>query len=219
MKAYEASKEYKVWRALEKQTLKYAYKNLESSSEWQMVLAALKQASLTKEYQEMIKAQNAVRATQAFKKTKKEAESRIYRCDREGCGPYQGYRDEVRDSKEFKVWKSADKAYKATKEYKAAESLAQSQREKLRNEFRAIELVKKEIKEGIQYIAESIKMDFWRIIQYCVLSQSMSMACLYSISLIPKNWEDDLWYGKETTYDWLGRPEYYDFEGEYYWEY
>lgn len=219
LKAYEASKEYKVWRALEKQTLKYAYKNLESSSEWQMVLAALKQASLTKEYQEMIKAQNAVRATQAFKETKKEAEGRIYRYDREGCGPYQSYIETVRDSKEFKVWKAADKAYKATKEYKAAESLAQSQREKLRNEFREIELVKKEIKEGIQYIAESIKMNFWQIRQYCGLFQSMSMACMYSLSLIPKNWEDDLWYGKEITYDELGRIEYYDFEGEYYWEY
>lgn len=219
LKAYEASKEYKVWRALEKQTLKYAYKNLESSSEWQMVLAALKQASLTKEYQEMIKAQNAVRATQAFKETKKEAESRIYRCDREGCGPYQGYRAEVRDSKEFKVWKSADKAYKATKEYKAAESLAQSQREKLRNEFRAIELVKKEIKEGIQYIAESIKIGFMVIPRPCGLATSLSMACLYGYGLIPKNWEDDLWYGKETTYDDLGRIEDEGFEMEYYWEY
>lgn len=220
LKAYEASKEYKVWRALEKQVLKYAYKNLESSSEWQMVLAALKQASLTKEYQEMIKAQNAVRATQAFKETKKEAESRIYECDRGGCGPYQVNRDEVRDSKEFKVWKATDKAYKATKEYKAAESLAQSQREKLRNEFRAIELVKKEIKEGEQYIAESIKIDFWHIRQYCSLATSLSLACMRSISLIPKNWEDDLWYGKETTYDELGRQQEDDsFAIEYYWEY
>lgn len=218
LKAYEASKEYKVWRALEKQTLKYAYKNLESSSEWQMVLAALKQASLTKEYQEMTKAQNAVRATQAFKQTKKEAESRIYECNREGCGPYQGYRERVRNSKEFKVWKAADKAYKATKEYKAAESLAQSQREKLRNEFRAIELVKKEIDEGRDDIAESIKIGFMVIPRPCGLA-SWSMACLYGYGLIPKNWEDDLWYGKETTYDDLGRPEYYSFEGEYYWEY
>ncbi|RDU52230.1 hypothetical protein [Helicobacter sp. MIT 01-3238] len=219
LKAYEASKEYKVWRALEKQTLKYAYKNLESSSEWQTVLVALKQASLTKEYQEMTKAQNAVRATQAFKETKKEAESRIYRCDREGCGPYQWSREGVRDSKEFKVWKAADKAYKATKEYKAAESLAQSQREKLRNEFRAIELVKKEIKEGIKYIAESIKKDFMVIPRPCGLATSLSMACLYGYYLIPKNWEDDLWYGKETTYDELGRIEDEGFEIEYYWEY
>lgn len=118
------------------------------------------------------------------------------------------------------MWKAADKAYKATKEYKAAESLAQSQREKLRNEFRAIELVKKEIDEGRDDIAESIKIGFMVIPRPCGLATSLSMACLYGYYLIPKNWEDDLWYGKETTYDEIGRmAEDYSFEGEYYWEY
>lgn len=71
LKAYEATKEYKVWRALEKQVLESAHKTLQSASEWQMVLAAVKQSFSTKEYQKMIKAQNAVKATQAFKEAKK----------------------------------------------------------------------------------------------------------------------------------------------------
>lgn len=215
LKAYEATKEYKVWRALEKQTLEYAHKNLYSTNEWQKLLAALKQGSLTKEYQEMIKAENAVRATQAFKNTKKEAESRIYSCgDRYGvCGGYPEYRDEVRESKEFKVWQAADKAYKATKEYKAAQSLAQSQKEKLKNEFRAIELVKKEMKEGRDDIAESIKIHFMALRRPCGLYNGME--CMEANYLIPKNWEQDLWYGKETTYDWMGRPEQHIFEGKY----
>ena len=215
LKAYEATKEYKVWRALEKQTLEYANKNLYSTNEWQKLLAALKQASLTKEYQEMIKAENAVRATQAFKNTKKEAESRIYNCSGRyyECDGYPGYRHAVRESKEFKVWQAADKAYKATKEYKAAQSLAQSQKEKLKNEFKAIELVKKEMKEGRDDIAESIKIHFMGLRIYCGLYYGME--CMYVNHLIPKNWEQDLWYSKETTYDWMGRPEQHIFEVDY----
>lgn len=90
----------------------------------------------------------------------------------------------------------------------------------MQNEFREIELVKKEIKEGRDDIAESIKIHFMMIPRPCGLAISLSMACLYGYYLIPKNWEDDLWYGKEATYDELGRMEEGEgFEIEYYWEY
>ena len=113
--AYEATKEYKAWRALEKQALDSVNSALASTSEYQEVEIAQNKAYSTKEYQAMIKAQNAVRATQHYKNIKEIADSG-YSCNFD-CYGYYWYHLEIRKSKEFKAWQVADKAFVDTSEF------------------------------------------------------------------------------------------------------
>lgn len=145
--AYEATKEYKAWRALEKQALDSVNSALASTSEFQRVEIARNKAYSTKEYQAMIKAQNAVRTTQHFKNIKQEAkamnagEGYDSSFDPYGCISYSGCRSNIRESKEFKAWQAANERFMATDEFKAWQvAIKASQTTK---EYKARELVKK----------------------------------------------------------------------------
>lgn len=204
--AYEATKEYKAWRALEKQALDSVNSALASTSEYQKMKIAENKAHSTKECQAMIKAQNAVRATQHFKNIKEIADSG-YSCNYTDCDGYYWYHLKIRESKEFLAWQAADKACVATSEFKAwqIETIWRLQDTK---EYKARELVKNEIREGAENFINTeaihIRKFGYSNLEYWFVERDSSGDILY----IPKNWEYDLWYGETpnhfdpTIYDW-----------------
>lgn len=210
--AYEATKEYKAWRALEKQALDSVNSALASTSEYKEAEIAQNKAHSTKEYQAMIKAQNAVRATQHFKDIKEVIKSRnegskpddyVYR----GCYTYNDCRSNIRESKEFKAWQVANERFEATDEFgewQIVTKLLQTTKE-----YKARELVKKEIREGSEYDDLGIFNHVLAIRKFGIKDKPcLEMAHMRSFSyycdfydfeplIIPKNWEYDLWYGGE----------------------
>lgn len=198
--AYEATKEYKAWRALEKQALDSVNSALASTSEYQNAEIAQNKAHSTKEYQAMIKAQNAVRATQHYKNIKELADGG-FSCDYESCdGSYDLYRLEIRKSKEFLAWQAADKAFVATNEVEAWQIATKWLQDT--KEYKARELVKNEVREGVEnYInTEAIRI---RRFGYSGLSNWFAESAPDSGLYIPKNWEYDLWYGNDDFTEFL----------------
>lgn len=157
--AYETTKEYKAWRALEKQALDSVNSALASTSEYQKAEIARNKAYSTKEYQAMIKAQNAVRATQHFKsieevielKNKRDyaAYAAYYDHNYNNCLTYIDCRFNIRKSKEFKAWQIANERFMATDEFKAWQVAVKAFQ--TTKEYKARELVKKEIRERNDY--------------------------------------------------------------------
>lgn len=198
--AYEATKEYKAWRALEKQALDSVNSALASTSEYQKAEIARNKAYSTKEYQAMIKAQNAVRATQHYKNIKEIADSG-YSCDFD-CYGYRLYRYEIRESKEFKAWEVAAKAFVATNEAKAWQVAIKAYQ--TTKEYKAIELVKKEIRVGnadAHTEANIIRKFGYSETLYCETDETFCGTDGHSSIYIPKNWEHDLWYGDEEYFN------------------
>ena len=193
--AYEATKEYKAWRALEKQALDSVNSALASTSVYQEAEIARNKAYSTKEYQAIIKAQNAVMATQHFKNIKEIAD-RGSTCT-EICDEYSSFRYSIRESKEFLAWQAADKAFVATNEFKAWQVVVKAYQ--ATKEYKARALVKKEIKEGRENAAntEAIYIRKFGRSQtlFCATDESGCGADMMGVLLIPKNWEYDLWYG------------------------
>lgn len=221
--AYEATKEYKAWRALEKQALDSVNSALASTSEYQKAEIARNKAYSTKEYQAMIKAQNAVRATQHYKDIKEIAkamnagEGYDSSFDTGVCILYGGCRSNIRESKEFKAWQIANERFMATDEFRAWQvAIKASQTTK---EYKARELVKKEIKEGRENIANTgaiyiRKFEHSKTL-YCYTLVAGCLEDVEEFSVIPKNWEYDLWYGDDDIYS----PTSYFDPRKYDWEY
>ncbi|RDU53529.1 hypothetical protein [Helicobacter sp. MIT 01-3238] len=210
--AYEATKEYKAWRALEKQALDSVNSALASTSEYQKAEIARNKAYSTKEYQAMIKAQNAVRATQDFKNIKEIADrGYVYVSESNGCNKYCAFRYDIRKSKEFLAWEVAAKAFVTTNESKAWQVAVKAYQ--TTKEYKARELVNKEIRVGNNADAHTeanyIRKGAFSDTLYCGNDNLCYTDGYHSISdmLIPKNWEHDLWYGGE------------DFNGFYSYEY
>lgn len=193
--AYEATKEYKAWRALEKQALDSVNSALASTSEYQKAEIARNKAYSTKEYQAMIKAQNAVRATQHYKNIKEIADSG-YSCDFD-CYGYRFYRYEIRRSKEFLAWEVATKAFVATNEAKSWQVAVKAYQ--TNKEYKAIELVKKEIRVGIENFINTeaihIRKSGYSETLSCETDENYCGGSDDDGLVIPKNWEHDLWYG------------------------
>lgn len=207
--AYEATKEYKAWRTLEKQALDSVNSALASTSEYQEAEIAQNKAHSTKEYQAVIKAQNAVRATQHYKNIKEIADSG-YSCNFD-CHGYYLYHLYIRESKEFKAWQVADKAFVATNEFEEWQMATKWLQDT--KEYKARELVKNEIREGVENFINT------EAIQIRKFGSSSSLSCSAFDETgcmsgdddglhIPKNWEYDVWYGKTYRFD----PEIYDWE-------
>lgn len=243
--AYEATKEYAAWIALEKQALDSVNSALASTSEYQKAEIARNKAYSTKEYQAMIKAQNAVRATQHFKSIKEVIELKNERDDAayaayydynyNNCLTYTDCRFNIRKSKEFKAWQIANERFEATDEFKAWQVAVKAFQ--ATKEYKARELVKKEIKEygnyddsrissyalhiresGIQNEPCLEKGDY---LSFCVFDAGCDCDTGFEPSIVPKNWEYDLWYGGDIFWGFLSyeEKEYEDDRFYYDWEY
>lgn len=211
---YEATKEYKAWRALEKQALDSVNSALASTSKYQEAEIARNKAYSTKEYQAMIKAQNAVRATQHYKNIKEIADSG-HSCNSD-CDGYYLYHLRIRESKEFLAWQVADKAFVATsvfEDWQIATKWLQDTKE-----YKARELVKNEIREGVENF-KNTEAILIRRFGHSNLSSYLTEADTYDdVLYIPKNWEYDLWYVDPYSEDYDGvsyghfNPKIYDWE-------
>lgn len=222
--AYEATKEYKAWRALEKQALDSVNSALASTSEYQNAEIAQNKAHSTKEYKAMIKAQNAVRATQHFKsieevielKNKRDyaAYAAYYDYNYNNCRTYVDCRFNIRKSKEFKAWQVANERFEATNEFKAWQVAVKAYQ--TTKEYKARELVKKEIRERNDYSDYDDDLQISNYVSYVlnirefgIENSPCEIGDVYSFDfdcrrwgniepiIVPKNWEYDLWYGDD----------------------